>query len=357
MIIHRYLIRETVSSFLGVTLILFVLFMSVTFVRILSDAIEGLYPVDAIFTMLLLKGGDNVVFILPLSLYLGVMLALGRLYQDSELISMTACGAGPNYVLRSVFVVALSVSMFVAGMSLFYGPWAEQLSHRFMQQSRAKVDIGVISPGRFSDLGEKQHVVYAEGRSADGALTGVFGHGSDKGKNTVLSATSAQQYVETDSGSRYLQLSQGYRYEGQPGQPNYEITQFSTYGVQLKNREVILDETGREGMPSHKLLGSRDSADQAELQWRLAIPISSLLLALLAVPLSKTTPRQGRFGRLFVGLLLFIVYSNMMTMARGSLRNGEVSPWLGIWWVHALMALAIYILYQRQQRVRRGLWR
>lgn len=353
LIIHRYMLKEIGETFLGVTLLLLLIFLSGTFVRILAEAAEGDYPAKIVLSLFALKAVGSMVLVLPVSLFLGVMLALGRLYKDSEMAAMTACAVGPGHVLRSVALIASFIAAIVAVLAIYVGPRAEELSHRLLDEAQARVEIEGIVPGRFNQSESGNELIYAASAGKnEGELLGVFASQRKEGKLTLVTAKSAHTYVDKRSGHRYLVLRDGYRYEGTPGTSAYQTIHFAEHGLILQSREVVASKRRRNAIPSETLWRSTDLADTAELQWRIATPISALLLALLAVPLSKTNPRQGRFGRLFVGIMLVVIYNNLLSVGRSALSKGEISPWVGMWWVHLLLAVLVFVLYKQQLRLR-----
>ncbi len=353
LIIHRYLLKEIGLTFLGVTLLLLLIFLSGTFVRILAEAAEGDYPAGIVLGLFTLKAVGNMVLILPISLFLGVMLALGRLYKDSEMVAMTACAVGPDHVLGSVAKIGVIIALLVAALALYVGPWAEEMGHRLLDEAQARVEIEGIVPGRFTQSESGDELIYAASAGPDNdELQGVFAHQRKDGELILLTAESATTYVDRKTGHRYLLLRNGYRYEGKPGTSEYRTIHFAEHGILLQTREVVAGKRRRNAIPSETLWASNDLSDVAELQWRFATPISALLLALLAVPLSKTNPRQGRFGRLFVGIMVVVIYNNLLSVGRSALSKGEVSPWIGMWWVHVLLAVLVFFLYRQQLRMR-----
>lgn len=350
LIIHRYLLKEIALTFLGVTLLLLLIFLSGTFVRILAQAAEGDYPAGIVLSLFGLKAVGNLVLILPVSLFLGVMLALGRLYKDSEMVAMTACAIGPEHVLRSVAKLGTIVALLVALLSLYVGPMAEETGQRLLDEAQAKVEIEGIVPGRFTQSESGNELIYAASSGpGKGELQGVFAHQRKEGRVVVVSAQSAQTYIDPQTGHHYLLLRDGYRYEGIIGTAEYRTIHFAEHGLLIQTREVVASKRSRKAIPPEALWASSDPPDIAELHWRIATPISALLLALLAVPLSKTNPRQGRFGRLFIGIMLVVIYNNLLSVGRSALARGDVSPsWIGLWWVHLLVAVLIILLYRRQ---------
>jgi len=351
MILRRYLLREIGLNFLGVSLLFSLMFLSSTFIRLLTETLEGDYPAKILFALFALNGVGNLVFILPLSFFLGVMLAFGRLYKDSEMVVFTACGVRPLQVVKSVALLALAVALLVGGLALFFAPWSEEQSSQLLDEAGARNEIEGIIPGQFNQFGKKGPVIYAEGSDpARKELTGLFIQYHDRNGDYQLTAERA--YEQGKGGEEhYLVLLNGYRYEGRPGTPEYRIIRFEEHGFLLKERAVVASDRPRYAIPTSDLLRSNAASDVAELQWRLAMPISALLLGLLAVPLSKTSPRRGRFGGLFLGIMIYVVYNNLLTVARSALGKGELPGALGLWWVHGLLLLVLFLILWRQNRM------
>jgi len=351
LIIQRYLLREIVTTFAGVALLLSLIFLSGTFVRIMSEAVAGIYPATVVLKLFGLKGLGNLVLILPLAFFLSILLALGRLYRDSEMTVLYACGIGPERIYRSVGVLALVVAVMVAVLVLYFAPWAEERSYRLLDEAGARSEIEGLAAGRFNQTGSEGMQVYVESISTDRRELGkVFAQGLVDGRQHLLTAARARQQVGAD-GERYLVFLDGYRYEGLPGAPDFRVIEFREHGIRLVEREVVASDRPRHAVASLDLWRNGSPGELAELQWRLAVPLMTLLLGLLAVPLSRSSPREGRYGRLFVGILAYIVYNNLLSVAKSSLGKGEVSAWLGLWWVHGIVLALLLVIIWRQQRL------
>lgn len=351
MIIQRYISREVALTFGGVSLLLVLMYMSGTFVRLLAGALEGDFPADMLFSLFALKAGGNLVLILPLALMLAVLLAMGRLYQDSEMAAMQACGIGPKRLLVSVGGISLLIAALVAGLILIVTPWTEEQAIALLDEAKGRSNFDLIARGRFNDFGEGAPTLYVEEKRGDGlGVSGVFAHLSQEGTVLLFTAERATRH-RNGGGEEYLLLHDGYRYEGVAGGSDYTILKFEEYGLRIPKKAIEVSERPLRATPTLRLWQSRLGGDHAELHWRIALPISTLLLALLAVLLSKSAPRKGRFGKLFLGLLIYLVYSNMLTVGRSYLKTGELPTAVGLWWVHALMVVLIITLYYRQQQM------
>lgn len=344
MIIERYLFKELAGTLFAVTAVLFLIFVSSWFARLLGQVAAGSVQADVIFLLLGLKSIDALMILLPLSFYLAVLLAFGRLYKDSEMTAMLACGVSLTRVTRLVFWVGFGFALVVAVVSLFLAPWARGERYQLQDEVSAGAGLEAVAAGQFRELGPGGDIVfYAERLSDDGTrMENVFIQGVRKGNLNLVVAEHGRQLFE--GGARYLLLENGHRYEGAPGQADFRIIQFVTHRVLLQEPEVILQVDETSAIPSSQLWQSSRRHEVAELQWRLSMPISALLLALLAVYLSRTSPRQGRYAKFFVGILVYVIYSNLLGVAKTWVERGKVEPWLGVWWAHLLLLLVVLVL-------------
>ena len=168
----------------------------------------------------------------------------------------------------------------------------------------------------------------------------------------MLVAEKGRQEIRPD-GNRYLILDNGYRYDGNPGQADYRAIKYEEYGVLLPKPDVSDEVTDRDAMTTSSLLGSDDIRSRTELQWRLSLPLLVFIVTLMAVPLSRVNPRQGRFLKLLPAILLYMAYLTILIAARGALEKGKIPPALGLWWVHAIfLAIGLGLLYWEPLRLK-----
>jgi lipopolysaccharide export system permease protein len=274
------------------------------------------------------------------------MMALGRLYRDSEMAAMTACRVGPMGIYRPLLWLAVPLAAVVAWIAIDVGPRALSEVDRIAAEARRAADLSSIEPGRFTEVGGADAVVYGESVSQGGVMHNVFmqRRGQD-GVVEVVVAENGEQIESDDPDARMLVLSNGRRYEGVPGTTNFRVMEFREHGIPFRLPGPEASEPLPEAQPFQALLAADDVQSLAELQWRVSVPLATLLLAFIAVPLSKSQPRDGRYGRLAIGLLIFIVYFNLLSAARAWLESGQIPRELGMWWVHAsLFALGLLML-------------
>lgn len=350
MIVFRYLSREVLVTLSAVSAVLLVIIMSGRFIKYLAQAAQGVLDPSVLFLIMGYRMPGFLQLILPLGLFLGILLAYGRLYLDSEMTVLSATGMSNRRLLGYSMAPAAIVAVIVAWLSLGLAPQGVAEVAKIFNQQDAMTEFDTLVPGRFQAMKDGSRVTYTEGLSDDrGQLAGVFisekrmqrqveGDKPKQSGITVLVAEKGRQVIQAD-GSRYLILENGYRYDGNPGQADYRATQYETHGVLLPKPSVSAEIGEREAVPTRELIGSDEPRYQAELQWRLSIPLLVFIVTLLAVPLARVNPRQGRFLKLLPAILLYMAYLALLIGARGQLDKGKIPMELGLWWVHALFLL------------------
>lgn len=357
-IVARYLVREIGQAWLAVTVVLTAVLFTNRLVRYLGDAASGAIPGDMVMQLMGYKALSYLALALPGSFFLGVILALGRLYRDSEMAALGACGIGPRELYKALFIVATPLTLIIAWLALDLGPWAAREGDAAEERAQESVEIQAIRPGRFIQSSQADGMFYIERFSEDGErMRNVFLQTRQDGEQILLSAD--EGYVESDpeSGDQYLVLLDGHRYDGEPGQGSWREYEFAVHGVRIAEGDPPQVRVRRDGMPTGELWDSDDLRDISELQWRLSMPVMVVTLGLIAIPLSRSSPREGRYGRLLLAVLVYAVYSNGLTVSQGWLEDGTLSPWVGLWPVHAVAAVLGVTWLARQYgalRARRG---
>lgn len=356
-VIQRYLIKEVLYALLAVTPILLLIFVSNRFLLYLTEAAAGRLPHDVVLSLLGLKSLRVLALVIPLTFYLSIVLALGRLYKDSEMVVLAACGVSPAQILRIVLASALGMAVLVAWLAMYVDPWANGQSNSIKQRAEARAEIGTVIPGRFKESRRGDHIFYAERVSPDYKfMYNVFIQSYQQDKLNILSSARGTQYIEPKSGDQFIILRDGNRYEWANGYSDYKIVNYQKYTLRIPQKNPVSVEPAGNVKSTASLVDSTDPKDVAELQWRLSMPISVLLLAMLGVGLARTTPRQGRYAKLFIAILVYIIYNNMMGVARSWVERDVVSPLLGMWWVHGVMLIAVLIIFLHQMGMRWQGW-
>ncbi|EWC42865.1 LPS export ABC transporter permease LptF [Pseudomonas stutzeri] len=360
MIVFRYLSRELLVTMSAVSAVLLVIIMSGRFIKYLAQAAQGVLDPGVLLLIMGFRLPGFLQLILPLGLFLGILLAYGRLYLESEMTVLSATGMSQRRLLCYSLAPAALVAALVGWLSLGLAPQGIAEVERILNQQDSLTEFDTLVPGRFQTLRGGSRVTYTRELSADRSeLGGVFISETSVSRETgkqsglsVLVAESGRQEIQPD-GSRYLILENGYRYDGNPGQADYRAIQYDTYGVLLPKPEVAAELSEREALPTRELLGSDNIRHQTELQWRLSLPLLVFIVTVLAVPLAKVNPRQGRFLKLLPAILLYMTYLALLIAARGALDKGRMPMALGLWWVHGLfLAIGLLLLFWEPIRLR-----
>ena len=352
MIVFRYLAREVLLTLSAVSAVLLVIIMSGRFIKYLAQAAQGLLDPSVLFLIMGYRIPGFLQLILPLGLFLGVLLAYGRLYLESEMTVLTATGMSQQRLLGYTLMPAALIAVLSAVLSFSLTPMGVREVASILQQQDALTEFDTLVPGRFQSMKDGARVTYAEdlagGREE---LRGVFI--SDLGKCvrggddkiSILAAPTGRQQVLED-GSRYLILENGHRYDGNPGEADYRVVRYETYAVLLPKPSVALAASDREAMTTAELLASEQLKMKTELHWRLSIPLLAFVVTLLAVPLSRVNPRQGRFFKLLPAVFLYMAYLGLLIASRDALDKGRLPIALGMWPVHGLFLLiGLVLLY------------
>lgn len=348
MIIFRYLSRDLLLTCFAVSVVLLVIFLTQNFSRYLDDAAEGKLAVDVLFKVVAFRMPYLLELILPLGFYLAILLAYGRMYIESEMVVLSACGMSHWQLLRLTLVPAALVAAVVAVFSFWLSPAGAQMTEQTLAEQRNRSEFESLQEGRFQAIGQGKVMTYVENVSDDNQrLDQVFvaQRDSDTASSVVVAKTGEQAYI-SDYGQRYLVLHQGYRYEGRPGTREFKVTQFDEWGRYLPPTTSVAEfERESDAKTTAQLLGASDADSQATLQWRISMPLMVFIATLLAVPLSKTNPRQGRYLKMLPAILIYVFYLAFLINARGAIAEGDLSPGLGLWVVHLpFFVIALFML-------------
>ncbi|UCE89760.1 MAG: LPS export ABC transporter permease LptF [Pseudomonadota bacterium] len=349
MIIDRYLVREVLATLFGVVAVLLLILLSVRLVRLFAEAAAGNLPVDVILIALGLKSIANLVFILPLALYLAVLLTLIRLHKDSEMAALAACGVGAGRILRPLTWLGLVFAVLTGALGLYVGPWAENQNEKLVALYQESRDVQGVIAGRFIELKGEAGAVYVERFDEDlGEYRNVFFQSQGERGQVIVSSLSAYQRIDERTGDRYLVLENGQRYEGRPGAPDFAIVEFDRHGIRIERKPPREVTFRLKATPTVDLLRSGAASDVAELQWRVSPMLLCLVLTWIAVPLGRTSPRQGHYLRVGIAILIYIVYSNMLNVSRAWLEDDNIPQYVGLWWVHLCMGALALVLFAQQ---------
>lgn len=367
MIIFRYLAREVLVSMIAVSGVLLLIIMSGRFVKYLSEAAAGKLDANVLFAIMGFRLPGFLELILPLGLFIAFLLAYGRLYMDSEMTVLSACGMSPRRLVAYSMLPAGLVAVAVAVLSLWISPVGISKANAILESQKQRSEFEHMSAARFQSTSDGSTVTYAERFTADhkvmqkvfmaqmanagknSATTTVSGEVKTEAPSSRLALITAQtgeQVTDPNTGLRYLKLNDGHRYNGRPGEAEYEVVEFESYW-QLLDTEVKdpRDNVKADSLSTAVLMRSNETENIAALHWRFSLPVLVVVVTLLAVPLSKTNPRQGRYIQMIPAILLYIIYLVSLNAARGAVEDGDVSPWQSIWAVHGgALSIALMLL-------------
>ncbi len=347
--LDRYLLREAAASWFAVTLVLLLIMLSVRFASLLGDAAAGELPRDLLFKVVGLSSLQYLVILVPVSLLLGIMLTLGRLYKDNEIAAMTGCGVSLLRLYRPFLLLGGLLSLFTALLAFQVGPWAGRTGDYVVKDARRLIQYLPFEPGRFKKVADGRGVFYTAEMDRDREkLSTVFAQIETSKGLSIIVANEGRQALNTTNGDREITLYGGWRYDGDAEGVVSDIVEFDEFTTRVTPPQFIYTGGRRRVASTESLWGSKNPQDRAELHWRLAAPISVFLLTLLAVPLSHVGPREGRYGKVALGVIVYLVYSNLIGLGQSWIAKGRLSDAMGLWWLHALvLATAVFLIGRR----------
>lgn len=294
MIIDRYIHREIIKPTLTICSVLVFIFGCYMSARYLADAVSGQLPGSIVFILILLRITVALEVLLPLTLYLSVIIALGRLYKDSEMTALSACGVSGLRLLRPVFFLSVIIAVFVSGLSLYVRPWAYHQFFLLREKARSNFDLTRVKGGNFYAIDNGHRVIFADDVDPQqNRAKRVFIQTKDEDTLQVIFARQARQLDEKISGKQILVFTDGYLYEFSNSGEEGRIVQFDQSAMPVEPVKNIKLKSRVKAISTAKLVRSNSPEEIAELQWRLSVPVSTILLALLGVPLSHSSPPPG----------------------------------------------------------------
>ncbi|PRY63035.1 lipopolysaccharide export system permease protein [Vreelandella songnenensis] len=354
MILFRYLTREVLLTMSAVAGILLLVIMGSRFIRYFSDAAEGDFPVTILGSLMLFHLPGFMELVLPLAFFLGILLAYGQLYMNSEITVMVACGMSPLRLLRVTLLPASIVAVLVGLCSLWLTPAGALQTAATLEEQRSRLDVSVLAPGRFQDFGGGR-TAYISDFSSDGTeMQEVLVHeqpGPESPHSFVTRAGSGYQETRVETGSRFLVLEDGERYGVVPGRNDAQRLTFERYTMRLGLSRSLRELDSLEYATTPELWDDPNPRAQAQFQWRSGLPLMVFILALLAQPLSRVNPRQGRFGKLLPAVFLYVAYLSLLLAAVDAIGSGTLPTVIGVWPVHLLFfGLGLLLLWRSQRK-------
>jgi lipopolysaccharide export system permease protein len=351
MIFRRSLMRELTATAVGLFLVLLAILFTNLVLRLLARAAGGVVATDGILALL----GFNALFyfniLLSVALFLTVLLTLSRWYRDSEMIVWFTSGQSLVACLRPILLFAAPFLVAIVVLSLFLSPWAELRKIEFERQLESRDDIALITPGLFREFSRANLVVFVESiNPLTSSVQNVFLQSVEDGKDATTVAARGK-LEDMPNGDRFIVLEHGRRYQGTPGSPDYRVVEFERLGRRIEPNEVRALPTSSKAIPTVALIAADGRIERAELFWRISVPLSALMLTLLAVPLAYVNPRMGRSFNLVAAAFLYMLYSNTLNIVQSLIAQGRLDLWAGLLLPHAIALCVVVLLFRHQVSV------
>jgi len=357
MIFLRTLLREFANLAVAVFLSLFLIALTTRLIRLLGQAAGGKIPSDAVVAFLGFSALNLLPVLLSLTLFITVLLALNRSWRDSEMVIWFNSGLSLAAWIRPVTIFAAPLVLVVAALSFFLSPWAAQKSEQYRSRIDSRDDISRVEPGAFGESRSRGRVFFVESIAGDkSSVQNVFVNSIQNHRTGVMmSERGFSEYAP--NGDRFLVLLSGRRYEGTPGEADFRLMEFARYATRIETREGDEPAATQKSTSTLGLLENPTLANLGELQWRIGVPVSALILALLAIPMSFVNPRASRSVNLLFALLAYMVYSNLLSVSQARVVQGKLAFSVGWWLVHAVMLAVLLALFAQRMSVLRLRWR
>lgn len=352
-LLAKYLMRNVLVLLAAVFIVISLVVFGNQLVLVIKESLKQGIPVVDLLPLIGFKMIRDVPLILSLSLFLAIILSISALYKSSEAIVMNSLGLGDKHFMGFIKPIVFSLFVFILFLTTVAVPWSKHQRSMIMDRTENASEFSFIKQGEFQEFKNGEIVFYASKVSAsekgnDQYMEDIFIYRSTGPETIITLAKQAQKYTDSITKSVYLRLKDGTRYHGLPGDANKKILKFGLYDLQIIDGEVeesIVSNIKTEGKNTIDLFYSDDLKEAAELQWRFSQPISILLLSALGVLLGKASPRGGKNLGMLIGVVVFILYYNALLIAKTTLEQGGSIPIVGLWWVHALLLLFIFIFY------------
>ena len=357
MIFLRTLLREFANLAVAVFLSLFLIALTTRLIRLLGQAAGGKIPSDAVVAFLGFSALNLLPVLLSLTLFITVLLAINRSWRDSEMVIWFNSGLSLAAWIRPVLIFAAPLVVLIAALSFFISPWAAQKSEQYRSRVDSRDDISRIEPGTFGESRSHGRVFFVESVAGDKAtVQNVFVSSTQHQRTGVM--MSQRGFLENaPNGDRFLVLLSGRRYEGTPGEADFRVMEFDRYATRIQTKEGDEPVATQKSMSTLGLVESPTRSNLGELMWRIGMPVSALILAMLAIPLSFVNPRAGRSVNLLFALLIYMLYSNLISVSQARVAQGNLAFSTGWWLVHAAMLVVLLALFAQRMSLLRLRWR
>ena len=350
-IFYWSLVREFASMGLLIFSILLGIVVFTQLIRLLGESVSGLLAVDGVLAMLGFSAINYLPVLLSISLFMSVLLTLSRSYRDSEMVVWFSSGIGLTRWIRPVLGYAIPVAAAIALLSLVLSPWALSKADEFKRRLDSRDDVSAATPGAFRESKQADRVFFLEEVDTEKKrVSNIFVQSVQNGRDGTMVAKEGFQET-APNGDRFLVMLNGTRYEGVPGQADYKIVEFERYAMRIEPAELRQELPNLKAHSTWYLLQNPTSWNVAELEWRVGLPLSALVLALLAIPLSYVNPRAGRSFNLITAVVIYMFYNNMISVTNSWVGRGKISAAAGMWGIHLLMFVVLLVLFYHRSSI------
>jgi lipopolysaccharide export system permease protein len=351
MVFRRSLVRELTATAVALFLVLLGILFTNLVLRLLARAAGGTVAPEGVLALL----GFNALFyfniLLSVALFLTVLLTLSRWYRDSEMIVWFTSGQSLTAWLKPILWFATPFLLAIVALSVWLSPWAEARRLEYERQLESREELSLLTPGLFKEFRQAKLVVFIESiNTLDGTIKNVFLHSIDSEKDVTTVARSGH-LEDAPNGDRFIVLQDGRRYEGTAGSADFRTAEFERLGRRIEPAEVRALPASLKALPTDVLALADGAPERAELFWRISVPISALLLVLLAIPLAYVNPRMGRSLNLFTALFMYMLYSNCLNIMQSYIAQGRISLLLGLLVIHSLAGAVVVALFLKRLAV------
>jgi lipopolysaccharide export system permease protein len=326
--------------------VLFTVFVTWNLIFILGKAAGGQVASSDVLALIAFAVLNYLPTVIILTSFISVLAAVTRSYRDSEMVVWFASGQSLSRWIRPVLSFGLPLVLIVGALSFVATPWASTKRDEYTERFQKREDLKRVAPGQFRESASTNRVFFVEGSAAgSGVVQNVFVNSVENGANSIVVAR--QGVVESDAkGGQFLVLKNGRRYQGTPGQADFQSMEFERYSMRVATKaQVIGNDIKVEQMSTAALLAAPNRFTMAELLYRMSAPIMVIVLMLLAIPLGFVNPRAGSSANMILALLIFFTYSNLSKLVENSVKQGKTEFGMAWWPLHLAGLLAALGLF------------
>ena len=355
MIIDRHISLEILRPFaMGLGLLVLV-FIGFSAAKQLAAAAAGQLEMLTAFKLVGLNTLVTLEILLPSAFFFSVLSAIGRLYRDSEMSALYAAGISRARILEAVLKLALVIALITGAISILGRPWAYRTSYDLESKALAKFDLKKIATGEFVNMSGSDYIFIANDLELErGQHKGVFlqKEYEEAGRTEIIIAEAAELPVLNPGQAMRAEFFNGYNYLLDLKEQRDITLKFDNLIVRLDNQEAQ-EQYRRKAETTLKLAKSDQPKDIAEFQWRVTTPVATVLLALMAVPLARSQPRESRMRNVLIAVGIYIGLFTMTSVVRTGIEQGRLGELPGLWGAYLLEVILLAVLVSQPWMKRR----